>query len=391
MGILSRRIQLLAVLGAVSVVAGGWGSPARAATVTGSTGNAAMPGAAPLAGVAATSPLPGGVDCEQVRRRLPSLAPQATRTGKTKVACIGTTSTDDATTRHPSTMALSGVCTSSSSQWQWTRFEVCLNYNTYIGMIDVLTEKELGRTYFNLQHRILVEWNSLEIKDDIAITRGTSEGSMDDDDEMTVELATTCAYGCSGSRDTRWIPWDYGESVTFTGTYRSTVASLSQALARLNYAWVFDHEDFLEPSDPWEYNSGDVRCDTSRYKPNGGCSVGYAKLILPHGGLGAVTTHVIVAQSAGKPGKPGGSALQYDPDDGHADTRRQQSCAGFTPNAGEQCDEYPFAHTYQGGTGASVRSVPPGDNASQGGKFSAFVQYQRVLDGEQFWVDPDKS
>lgn len=382
---------MLAVLGAaVLLVGGGWASPAQGASAADWDRNAPTPLAVPQAGIPATSPVLNGVDCEQVRSRLADLAPTLAQAGRTKVACIGTAVTDSAKTRSASPMALSDLCASPSNQWRWTRFEVCLNQDNYVGMVDVLTKEEVGRTYFNLQHRVLVTWKSLDIKDEIAVTRGQSEGSMEDDDEMTIELAATCKYGCSGGQETSWIPWDHGEAVTFKGSYHSTVGSLSQALARVKYSFVFDHEDFLEPSNAMEYESGDVRCDTSGYKSNSGCSVGYAKLVLPHGGLGEVTNHVIIAQSNGKPGKPGGSPLQYDPDDGHADIRRNQSCAGFTPNPGEQCDEYPFAHTYQGGSGASVRSVPPGDNESQGGKFSAFVQYQRVLDGEQFWVDPYK-
>ncbi len=51
-----------------------------------------------------------------------------------------------------------------------------------------------------------------------------------------------------------------------------------------------------------------------------------------------------------------------------------------------ECDEYPFASTYQGGAGASTRAVPPLENAAQGGFISGFYRRVRLRDGDVFAV-----
>lgn len=42
------------------------------------------------------------------------------------------------------------------------------------------------------------------------------------------------------------------------------------------------------------------------------------------------------------------------------------------------CDEYPFASTVEGGSGAIVRGVPLSEYPRQGGQFSAFLKQNAV-------------
>jgi RHS repeat-associated protein len=48
-------------------------------------------------------------------------------------------------------------------------------------------------------------------------------------------------------------------------------------------------------------------------------------------------------------------------------------------NAGESCDEYPFASTYQGGFSSTVAGVPLIENHIQGGVLSIFYTFCRVV------------
>ncbi|MEO3818099.1 NucA/NucB deoxyribonuclease domain-containing protein [Plantactinospora sp. B24E8] len=282
-------------------------------------------------------------NCASLRTQLPSLR-QSAQPGRTRVACFGPYLPAGAGLSSVDAAAVPDWCASSSPQWRTRRFEGCLNYNTYIGLVDIISGAELGRTYFNLQHQVQVRWNSLAITNQVVITRGESEGLMEDDDEMAVELHSYCSYGCSGSLDTAYTPFDRGDPVTFTYSATSTVAEGSMALAGQLHSWTIDHEEFIELPDPWVYQSQGVRCDRVTYKSNAGCSTGYQPT-MPHSGIGAVTTHV---------------------------------------RAGEECDEYPFAHSYQGGPNSSRASVSSGDQRVQGGVMSDFFQHQRVLDGEPF-------
>jgi hypothetical protein len=50
----------------------------------------------------------------------------------------------------------------------------------------------------------------------------------------------------------------------------------------------------------------------------------------------------------------------------NADLHREQSLAGFPPRDGFHRDEYPVAASREGGTGASVRYIDPGDNTGSG-------------------------
>ena len=63
-----------------------------------------------------------------------------------------------------------------------------------------------------------------------------------------------------------------------------------------------------------------------------------------------------------------------------------------TPS-GCDCDEYPFAATHQGAASGrfSVRRIDPSDNRRAGAFLGDFFRAQRVLDGDEFYVDVEPS
>lgn len=66
--------------------------------------------------------------------------------------------------------------------------------------------------------------------------------------------------------------------------------------------------------------------------------------------------------------------------------RRQSGCGGLGRRTGYNCDEYPFASTFQGGRGAVVRLVPIRENSIQGGMLAAFYRRNRIGHGGCFRV-----
>jgi hypothetical protein len=62
---------------------------------------------------------------------------------------------------------------------------------------------------------------------------------------------------------------------------------------------------------------------------------------------------------------------------------RDAACAGFVPLAppNTSCDEYPFATTFQGGSSASVRAVPPAEQSLQGTLLQQFYHKNQVDKG----------
>jgi RHS repeat-associated protein len=68
--------------------------------------------------------------------------------------------------------------------------------------------------------------------------------------------------------------------------------------------------------------------------------------------------------------------LHYDADLQRRAQRRDLACpAGkYHGTRGEQCDEYPFASTWEGGAGATTKLVPRSENSAQGGYLKGVLQ-----------------
>jgi hypothetical protein len=67
---------------------------------------------------------------------------------------------------------------------------------------------------------------------------------------------------------------------------------------------------------------------------------------------------------------------------------RKAACLRAIPRRkGEQCDEYPFASTLEGGSNASIWLVPEKENQRQGGDLSAFILLNNLKAGDRFRVE----
>jgi RHS repeat-associated protein len=79
--------------------------------------------------------------------------------------------------------------------------------------------------------------------------------------------------------------------------------------------------------------------------------------------------------------------LHYDADLQRRAQRRDLACptGKYYGTRGEQCDEYPFASTWEGGAGATTALVPRSENSAQGGYLKGL--YSRLSDGQGFCVE----
>ena len=66
--------------------------------------------------------------------------------------------------------------------------------------------------------------------------------------------------------------------------------------------------------------------------------------------------------------------------------RRQSGCRRLGRRTGYNCDEYPFASSLQGGSGAVVKLVPIRENSVQGGMLAAFYRRNNIGHGGCFKV-----
>ncbi|XP_028406390.1 uncharacterized protein LOC114528866 isoform X2 [Dendronephthya gigantea] len=66
--------------------------------------------------------------------------------------------------------------------------------------------------------------------------------------------------------------------------------------------------------------------------------------------------------------------------------RRNSGCPRLPKVPGQNCDEYPFASSRQGGAGAEIMNVPSIENSCQGGLLAAFYRTQKIGNGDCYRV-----
>jgi hypothetical protein len=110
-----------------------------------------------------------------------------------------------------------------------------------------------------------------------------------------------------------------------------------------------------------------------------GVAQGLPVLVIDSSKMPTIAAHIRLAQAQGYP-----STLTRLTNEERIKSNRQAACGNFARPAGYECDEYPFASTYEGGQGASVAAAPPHEQRVQGGTISAF--YRKLQDGSQFTV-----
>ncbi|WP_018681321.1 NucA/NucB deoxyribonuclease domain-containing protein [Actinokineospora enzanensis] len=74
-------------------------------------------------------------------------------------------------------------------------------------------------------------------------------------------------------------------------------------------------------------------------------------------------------------------------------TNRAAACGSFVPKHGGSCDEYAFATTDEGGSGARTEEVPLREQRCQGGAITAGYAKAKIGQGDSFLVvisNPDK-
>lgn len=363
--------------------------------------------AAPAADAYATTPTKTDNSCDRIRDRLPSLA----RQGRKKVLCVGpvtesppksalTTASAAAPPPLPA-WCLDAPDDQTKSAWKTRRFASCLiNYAT-VSLYDTVTGALLGRTTLNYIHYIAMFYDSLELTDVFAIVRFNSEGALTSDDAISFRLAVSCSYGCTAG--------DFGPAITLPENspqyltppvpHLVNVPANGKRTVNTTYDPQVTHPGGdpevvnVFPPEKGPYLSPDIRCD--RILSGAGCVI--PTFFPTLNGLTdypQVRAHIRTAQAGGLPGAPGTTPLHRLADEAKAVKNRDIACPDWRPRpTGYTCDEYPMARTWEGawtsGGAFSWAMVPKDENEGAGGKYGALVRYQRLLDRDGFWVDPN--
>lgn len=220
-------------------------------------------------------------------------------------------------------------------------------------------------------------------------------------------LGNSGSYGPSGVSGTAWSGnGGYSVSGLSPGTIRTSVSAYRQL--------TFNKAGWANPVS-LNMNFAQSRCDNATPGTStAGCvfptisgTLAFSQATVPN-----FVAHVYGAQLSGLPGRLGtGTYLTRLINPSLQAANNNKACpASLVRPTGYQCDEYPFASTYQGastsgataarslswcqmpdpaGSGPNGWSrcfIPQFENSSSGGTTGAFYRDQRILDGDPFQI-----
>ncbi|MEU8899188.1 hypothetical protein AB0C65_25245 [Nocardia sp. NPDC048505] len=310
-------------------------------------------------------------------------------------------------------------------QWAGDRSYQCMWRDGVIGIADrKQPEVILGTLSVVQENQIQTTWNSAtwKARTVLHITQTTGKASTAQY-AMSVYCTsdTSCSHTFNNSEPPRPVSDSpYIKDYTLSATVPPGAISRSTGFAE----FTFTHPE----ATPVTTKAGvapTVRCDAIENRNTTGCVVPAAEPILDYTtrNVPDVATHVRYAQASGLPGSPTSTnPLIRLLDPVAMQNNRNASCnrvPGPRP-AGQQCDEYPFAATYQGGgangpartylgscdigirgwvtalgtapvpnlssTGISMCLLNGRQNGRAGGILTWFYTKNRVLDGDKFYV-----
>lgn len=324
---------------------------------------------------------------------------------------------------------LSGCAATLGNSWTKTRFSMCMQGESPYAIVPTVdgvpVPAPVGGATFTVRHSVTLNKNTGTWTDEV-MTRwipGSTWGVMAVEPAATVTMDATCTSFCTVAEGSvltaEMVP---GDVLSGVHTFTDPQAPDAQDTTTLQYGHLVDSP--LTAVDIGStYASPDVRCDAAvGARTVTGCVV---PDVVPTFQVDTVNDPVAAAgirwaqqNLSGAMGlKSSGLPLRREADATVQDQQRTRVCgSGWTPDPNlpnDSCDEYPFAATKQGGSmagtdcaeitpdangnvtvinsgvaGATCQRahVPLDQNSSVGTDLSNFVQGQRVLDDEPFWV-----
>jgi hypothetical protein len=134
-----------------------------------------------------------------------------------------------------------------------------------------------------------------------------------------------------------------------------------------------------------------IRCDQERYMDAKGCVMERSRPVFALSLSGRYPYSAANAHDAIKRGLPGTLTRKYWEKGRNSNRVAAAALCGARLGArpfGYDCDEYPFASSYEGCHFAvcSVRYIPSADNRGSGGALGGFYRKKRILDGDRYRV-----
>jgi hypothetical protein len=323
-----------------------------------------------------------------------------------------------------STSSIDDQCANfTGEQWFKERFRACRSQRLWVDFRDVRTRVLVGRLSF-LEVDYVVLWDSGFWSFNVGLLRDTAEG---DYHGTTVGGSFDCAGPCviDNAQFPTMAIEQPGDLRGFSD-YETTLGPDQVAfVAGMATIW-FNKPNTIDESGPLTSQTDDFRCDTKF--SNAGCAYPQIPPVFSLDGhlWPTVAEHVAAAQQSGAVGHDW--PLTRTTDQNLIANNRDTACPEWIPRpAGKSCDEYPFASTREGassggagrtfqwcgvdqwwwpdgvtdygatrdypdgvsGVGWSFCMVDAGENSGAGNDLQTFYQGNRVLDGEEFFVEID--
>lgn len=310
-------------------------------------------------------------------------------------------------------------------QWAGDRSYQCMWRKDYAYLTSNQTGAQIGEVQYVQEHEVRTKWNnrSYEARSVIHILHAFGAGTAA---LYGGNASCTGTGSCTPTGDTgiHSHPMTDSTSIMDYDVTSPVLASGSSQQYTINTTFDFTHTG-AKPPKTWAPTGRfpTVRCDTDANNKQGCVVLGATPILdmTTRPNAAAHAQHIGDAQRSGLPGAPGVRPLTRSTNATVIQNNRNSSCnkvPGPRPS-GMDCDEYPFASTYEGGftpgQGATARTYPgcginltwvteiqPGDSAglqgismcqitrkanrSGGGVLTWFFKRNRMFDNEQFYV-----
>ncbi|SEK55838.1 NucA/NucB deoxyribonuclease domain-containing protein [Streptacidiphilus jiangxiensis] len=292
-------------------------------------------------------------------------------------------------TPHTETPNESAYChtTPVSGRWMESRFEACLNLSGVATAYNANTKAVIGQLFYTVHWDAQASNGSKSWAYAVHYTRTRAWGAGL---EAEIQGAGICNAGCNLSgRGLGTQPLGATGKASAEWTVNARVPARGRVNTTAEAKWRFVAPGVI-PSNTVGIPTPTVRCDNAALAnmPRYGCVLPniIPVLTVPYSRYPQYAQHIADAQKAGLP-----STLSRLFNGTLINKNRNTSCPSSLPRpAGDECDEYPFASTYQGGfmSGGkfSRRMINGKQNRLGGQDLQALYNGARLLDADKFQV-----
>jgi len=294
----------------------------------------------------------------------------------------------------PQTSLNERPATCAVNQLNQNRFSECQDLSARVNVVENVrgANVQVGQATFTIKHTMTLSSTSTSWKETFEVSKAAITGKGNG---IGVQVAVQ-----SGNGTTATVSFPKGHTLdsaaSGTVTYRTAPIPKQKINAKTQTTYRYT---FTKPGHTlggFSYHSATYRCDN--YYGTSGCAMTEAPTAVSMIGLPRIDEAIRnLRAKGGRYGDPhGGPPLNWMINDAQKNKNRTAVCNLTAPPAMKavgrsSCDEYPFASTYQGGTGLpanqrTITWVDKKENDSQGGRITNWRRTFHVMDHDPFYV-----